>query len=51
VNGRIFEVAGLKDGESRTISVASAMQPGDANTIAVEARGRPGGTADVVIHE
>src|SRR5262249_22999629 len=46
VNGAKFEVAGLQDGESRTIDVVSAMK-GDANTFSVEALGKPGGTANV----
>jgi len=51
VNGKRFAVAELKDGESRTIDVSSAMVAGNDNTVTLEARGRPGGGADVVIHD
>lgn len=51
VNGEKFHASGLKDDETRTIDVASAMRPGNDNTIRLEARGKPGGSAWVLIHD
>jgi hypothetical protein len=49
VNGTVWKVTGLKDGQSRTLDVSSAMQPGDDNVVKLTAHGRPGGAADVWI--
>lgn len=51
VNGKKFEVAGLKDNEVRTVDVSSAMVEGNKNTIILEARGKPGGSAVIMIHD
>ena len=51
VNGVTFHVAGLQDGEARTVDVARAMHPGSTNEIKLTARGRPGGTATVIISD
>lgn len=51
VNEKRLEVAGLKDGEERTIDVSSAMVAGNNNTIILESRGKPGGSAVVLIHD
>ncbi|HEX9945699.1 MAG TPA: hypothetical protein VGG03_27130, partial [Thermoanaerobaculia bacterium] len=51
VNGRRFTIAGLKDGEQRTLDVSSAMQPGSDNVIVLTAHGKPGGSAEVAIHD
>jgi hypothetical protein len=51
VNGRNFQLGGLKDGQSVAIDVASAMHPGNANTIELTALGKPGGSAAVLIHD
>jgi hypothetical protein len=48
INGRHFSVAGLKDGESRTIDISSALQAGKSNTATVTGLGQPGGTAALV---
>ena len=45
VNGTKFQVAGLKDGEKRTIDISSAMKTGNKNVFSVEALGKPGGHA------
>lgn len=51
VNEKRLEMAGLKDGEERTIDVSSAMVAGNNNTIILESRGKPGGNAVVLIHD
>ena len=51
VNGVRFRLAGLRDGEERSLDVSSAMRPGDGNVIALAAEGKPGGSATVVIHD
>ena len=48
VNGKKFNVNGLKDGEEKTIDVASAMVDGD-NVVTLRATGNPGGSASVMI--
>lgn len=48
VNGKKFNVNGLKDGEEKTIDVASAMIDGD-NVVTLRATGTPGGSASVMI--
>ena len=48
VNGKIFQVAGLKDGEKRVIDISSAMKSNNANIFSVEALGKPGGHALVI---
>jgi hypothetical protein len=42
VNGVVFRVNGLADGETRQLDVASAMQPGNANTVTIVPRGNSG---------
>jgi hypothetical protein len=49
VNNRRYVVAGLEDGERRTVDVAAAMAPGATNTVVVVARGKPGGSAVVML--
>ena len=49
VNGRQFQVAGMKDGEQVAFDVASAMRPGNANTISITPLGAPGGSATIFI--
>ncbi len=50
VNGQQLMVAGLKDGETRTLDVSSAMHPGNGNVIVLTPEGKPGGSAEVAIH-
>ena len=49
VNGVSFQMAGLSDGEQRTIDVGSAMTPGRTNTISATVLGSPGSTATIMI--
>jgi hypothetical protein len=49
VNGKRFELAGIKDGESVKLDVASAMVPGSGNVIALTPLGKPGGSAAIII--
>lgn len=49
VNGRRFEMAGLRPREERTIDVASAITPRVRSTFTLIARGQPGGSALVLI--
>ncbi|MFN2472197.1 MAG: hypothetical protein ABR583_14660 [Gaiellaceae bacterium] len=51
VNGRQFKVRGLKAGETRRISVASAMKRGSRNVIQLRGYGGRGANATVVIHD
>ncbi|MFN2471242.1 MAG: hypothetical protein ABR583_09715 [Gaiellaceae bacterium] len=51
VNGHAFNVTGLRDGEARTLDVASAMEPGDDNTITLRGFGKRTASATVVIHD
>lgn len=48
VNGRKFNVTGLKAGERKTIDISSAMVDGN-NTVTLRATGKPGGSANVMI--
>jgi hypothetical protein len=48
VDGHIFEVAGLTDGETRRIDVSSAMRRGN-NTITLIAQSKRDGTASILI--
>ena len=50
VNGQRFEVAGLRDGETRTLDVGAALRA-SGTTATLEARGKPGGRATVVLHD
>jgi Ca2+-binding RTX toxin-like protein len=50
VNGQRYEVSGLRDGETRTLDVGSALRAA-GNTATLEARGKPGGRATVVLHD
>jgi hypothetical protein len=49
VNGKVIEVAGLRDGEQRTVDIASALQPGLTNTLVITTEGKPGGSAEIRI--
>ena len=51
VNGRSWQLAGMKDGETRELDVAPAMVPGERNTIVLTPLGRPGASAVVLIHD
>lgn len=48
VNGKKFNVTGLKDGEEKTIDISSAMVDGD-NTVTFRATGKKGAWANVMI--
>ena len=48
VNGRKFNIGGLKDGAETTLDVSSAMTDG-TNTIVLRATGKPGGSAEVLV--
>jgi hypothetical protein len=50
VNGKTFELAGLRQNERRTLNVSSAMRNG-SNTVTITARGAPGGAALVLISD
>jgi hypothetical protein len=49
VNGATFLLSGLADGETRTLDVASAMQPGSANVVSATLHGAPGASALLMI--
>ena len=51
VNGTKFKVTGLKDGETRTLDVSSAMVPGSQNVITVKGHGPQNSSAMVVISD
>jgi hypothetical protein len=52
VNGQLFKVIGLRNGEVRTIDVAAALKPGNNNTVVLTPRETTNnGTADVVISD
>jgi hypothetical protein len=48
VDGHVFEVTGLMDGETRLVDVSPAMRRGN-NTITLVAQGKSDGTANVLI--
>jgi hypothetical protein len=48
VDGHVFEVSGLKDGETHLVDVSSAMRRGN-NTITLVAQGKSEGTAVILI--
>jgi hypothetical protein len=48
VNGHVFEVGGLADGEKRDLDVSAAMRRGN-NTITITAQGGDNGTAAILI--
>lgn len=50
VNGDVYEIAGLKDGESRQLDIAASLHDGD-NSVSLTALGKPGGEAWVLIHD
>jgi hypothetical protein len=50
VNGQHFQVAGLRDGESRTLDVGAALRA-SGNTATLEAQGKSGGHATAVLHD
>jgi hypothetical protein len=47
-NGKKFKLNGLKDGETQTLDIASALHAGD-NTVTVKVNGPRGATVNVVI--
>jgi hypothetical protein len=49
VNGRKFKASGLKDGETVTLDISSALNPGDNNVVSLKGTGKPGSWADVFI--
>jgi hypothetical protein len=49
VNGRKFQMTGLRPGEERTLDVGSAVSSGETSTVALTAHGKPGGSAVVMI--
>ena len=49
VNGQSFVLSGLKDGEIRTLDIASAMVPGENNTVVLIGVGIPGSSAEITI--
>jgi nidogen-like len=49
VNGRRFTAGGLRDGELRTLDVASAMRSGSNNTVVLQGSGPRNGSASVLI--
>jgi hypothetical protein len=49
VNGTVFGVNNLKDGEVRTVDISSAMVAGDNNKIVMATAGRPGAAAYILI--
>jgi hypothetical protein len=51
VNGAKLKVTGLKDGENRTLDVASTMHPGSNNVITVKGHGPQNSSAMVVISD
>jgi hypothetical protein len=51
VNGRRFRLADLADGETRTLTVSSAMHPGDHNVIETSTHGPRDGSALLVISD
>jgi hypothetical protein len=51
VNGKHFQLAGLKDGQKVTLDVSSAMTPGTGNSITLTPLGAPGGSATVLISD
>jgi hypothetical protein len=42
VNGVAFRISGLRDGETRSLDIASAMHPGRDNTVTATGRGGAG---------
>ncbi|MFL6260727.1 MAG: hypothetical protein ACJ76Y_13525 [Thermoanaerobaculia bacterium] len=51
VNGEVYHVNGMRDGEERTLDVGPSMFPGNANAITLRATGKPGSTATVIIRD
>ena len=49
VNGTTFRMAGLADGETRTLDIASAMRPGSDNTVSATLLGAPGASALLMV--
>lgn len=49
VNGRKFEMSGLRPGEERTLDVGAAVIPGRDSVVSLTPRGKPGGSATVLI--
>jgi len=49
VNSVRFKVAGMRDGEERTLDVSSAMLPGSQNIISLKGNGKPGSSASILI--
>jgi hypothetical protein len=51
VNGQIYELKGLRDGERKMLNVTAAMQPGNANQIVLRALGPAGSSATVAVRD
>lgn len=51
VNGVKLKVTGLKDGETRTLDISSAMVPGSNNVITVKGHGPVNGSAMAVVSD
>ncbi len=49
VNGLDFKVSGLRDNETRTVDISSALAPGEGNTVVVTPLGKPGGSVVILI--
>lgn len=49
VNGQVFDVLGLRDGDQRTVDVGAAMVPGANNTVVATAFGESGSRVYVLI--
>jgi Bacterial Ig-like domain (group 1) len=51
VNGKVFELAGLRSSEQRSLDVSSAMHAGNDNTVVLTALGAPGSTVFVLLSD
>jgi hypothetical protein len=51
VNGRIYELKGLRDGERKLLNVTAAMLPGNANRIVLRGLGPAGSSATVAVRD
>jgi hypothetical protein len=51
VNGHVFIVGNLTDGQTRTVDISAAMRKGERNTITVQALGPRGSSATVLVSD
>ena len=51
VNGRIYELKGLRDNEQKILNVGPAMLPGNTNRIVLRGLGPAGSSATVVVRD